>query len=51
MEHSDSTHVAIQIVKGMITLFLESDAKTKSLVVAEFRQVLTSYLEEILAVT
>jgi hypothetical protein len=35
----------------MITLFLESDAKTKPLVVAEFRQVLTSYLEEILAVT
>jgi AcrR family transcriptional regulator len=46
-----AANVAVQIVKGMITLFLESDAKTKPLVVAEFRQVLTSYLEEILAVT
>jgi AcrR family transcriptional regulator len=46
-----ATNVAVQIVKGMITLFLGSDAKTKTLVVAEFRQVLTSYLEEILAVT
>ena len=46
-----AANVAFQIVKGMITLFLESDAKTKPLVVAEFRRVLTSYLEEILAVT
>jgi AcrR family transcriptional regulator len=46
-----AANVAVQIIKGMITLFLESDAKTKPLVVAEFRQVLTSYLEEILAVT
>ena len=46
-----AANVAVQIVKGMITLFLESDAKTKPLVVAEFRRVLTSYLEEILAVT
>ena len=37
--------------KGMITFFLESDAKTKPLVTAEFRRVLTSYLEEALAVT
>ena len=44
-------NVAVQIVKGMMTLFLESDAKTKPLVVAEFRRVLTSYLAEILAVT
>jgi AcrR family transcriptional regulator len=44
-------NVAVQIVKGMMTLFLESDAKTKHLVVAEFRRVLTSYLTEILAVT
>jgi len=43
-------NVAVQIVKGMMTLFLESDAKTKPLVVAEFRRVLTSYLAEILAV-
>jgi hypothetical protein len=33
----------------MITLYLESDAKTKPLVVAEFRRVLTPYLEELLA--
>jgi AcrR family transcriptional regulator len=46
-----AANVAIQIVKGTITLFLESDAKTKPLVVAEFRRVLTSYLEEVLAVT
>jgi AcrR family transcriptional regulator len=44
-----AANVAVQIVKGMITLYLESDAKTKSLVVAEFRGVLTSYLEEVLA--
>jgi hypothetical protein len=35
----------------MITFLLESDVKTKPLVVAEFRRVLTSYLEEALAVT
>ena len=46
-----AANVAVQIVKGMIALFLESDAKTKPLVVAEFRRVLTSYLEEVLAVT
>jgi hypothetical protein len=33
----------------MVTLYLESDAKTKPLVVAEFRRVLTSYLEEVLS--
>jgi AcrR family transcriptional regulator len=44
-------NVAVQLVKGMITFFLESDVKTKPLVVAEFRRVLTSYLEEALAVT
>jgi Tetracyclin repressor-like, C-terminal domain len=46
-----AANVAVQIVKGMITVFLESDAKTKPLVVGEFRRVLTSYLEEVLAVT
>jgi AcrR family transcriptional regulator len=44
-----AANVAVQIVKGMINLYLESDAKTKRLVVAEFRGVLTSYLEEILS--
>jgi AcrR family transcriptional regulator len=44
-----AANVAVQIVKGMINLYLESDAKTKLSVVAEFRRVLTSYLEEILS--
>jgi AcrR family transcriptional regulator len=44
-------NVAVQLVKGMITFFLEADVKTKPLVVAEFRRVLTLYLEEALAVT
>jgi AcrR family transcriptional regulator len=44
-----AANVAVQIIKGMINLYLESDAKTKSSVVAEFRRVLTSYLEEVLS--
>ncbi|HEX4201086.1 MAG TPA: TetR/AcrR family transcriptional regulator [Chthoniobacterales bacterium] len=44
-----ATNVALQIVKGMINLYLESETKTKALVVAEFRRVLSSYLEEVLA--
>jgi AcrR family transcriptional regulator len=44
-----AANVAVQIVKGMINLYLESDAKTKPSVVAEFRRVLTSYLEEVLS--
>jgi AcrR family transcriptional regulator len=44
-----AANVAIQIVKGMINLYLESETKTKALVVAEFRRVLSSYLEEVLA--
>ena len=44
-----AANVAVQIVKGMINLYLESDAKTKALAVAEFRGVLTSYLEEVLS--
>jgi AcrR family transcriptional regulator len=43
-----AANVAVQIVKAMINLYQESDAKTKPLVVAEFRRVLTSYLEEVL---
>jgi len=43
-----AANVAVQIVKAMINLYLESDAKTKPLVAAEFRWVLTSYLEEVL---
>jgi len=44
-----TANVAVQIVKGLINLYLESDTKTKPLVVAEFRRVLTSYLEEVLS--
>lgn len=44
-----AANVAVQIVKGMINLYLESETKTKALVVAEFRRVLSSYLEEVLA--
>jgi Tetracyclin repressor-like, C-terminal domain len=44
-----AANVAVQIVKAMVNLYLESDAKIKPLVVAEFRRVLTSYLEEVLS--
>jgi AcrR family transcriptional regulator len=44
-----AANVAVQIVKGMINLYLESETKTKALVVAEFRRVLSSYLGEVLA--
>ena len=44
-----AANVAVQIIKAMVNLYLESDAKTKPLAVAEFRRVLTSYLEEILS--
>ena len=44
-----AANVAVQIIKAMVNLYLESDAKPKPLAVAEFRRVLTSYLEEILS--
>ena len=44
-----AANVAVQIVKGMINLYLESETKMKVLVVAEFRRVLSSYLGEVLA--
>jgi len=44
-----AANVAVQIVKGMINLYLESETKTKALVVAEFRRVLSSYLGEVLS--
>jgi AcrR family transcriptional regulator len=44
-----AANVAVQIVKGMINLYLESETKTKALVVAEFRRVLSSYLGGVLA--
>jgi AcrR family transcriptional regulator len=44
-----AANVAIQIVKGMINLYLEVETKAKPLVVAEFRGVLSAYLGEVLA--
>jgi AcrR family transcriptional regulator len=44
-----AANVALQIVKGMRTLFSESEAKARPLIEAEFRKVLTSYLEGVLS--
>jgi AcrR family transcriptional regulator len=44
-----AANVTMQIVKGMNALYSESDAKTRPLIEAEFRKVLTSYLEEVLS--
>ena len=44
-----AANVALQIVKGMRTLSSESEAKARPPIEAEFRKVLTSYLEEILS--
>ena len=41
-------NVALQIVKGMRTVYSESGAKARPLIEAEFRKVLTSYLEAVL---
>jgi len=43
-----AANVAVQIVKGMRTLWRETEAKSRDLVAAEFRKVLTSYLQEVL---
>jgi len=40
--------VAVQILKGMTTLWREAEAKSRDLVAAEFRKVLTSYLQGVL---
>ena len=37
-----AANVAVQIVKGMRTLYGEAEAKSRDLVAAEFRKVLTS---------
>ena len=42
-------NVAVQIVKGMKNLYVESEGKTQALVAAEFRKVLASYLEGVLS--
>lgn len=44
-----AANVAIQIIKGMKALYAESDPRTRALVAAEFRPVLTSYLEGVLS--
>ena len=43
-----AANVAVQIVKGMRTLWGETEAKSRDLVAAEFRKLLTSYLQEVL---
>jgi AcrR family transcriptional regulator len=43
-----AANVAIQILKGMTTLWREAEAKSRDLVAAEFRKVLTSYLQRVL---
>ena len=43
-----AANVAVQIVKGMRTLWRETEAKSRDLVAAEFRKVLTSYLQGVL---
>jgi AcrR family transcriptional regulator len=43
-----AANVTIQIVKGMKTLYLESETKSRGLIEAEFRKVLSSYLEDVL---
>jgi hypothetical protein len=43
-----AANVVVQIVKGMTTLWREAEAKSRDLVAAEFRKVLTSYLQRVL---
>jgi hypothetical protein len=43
------TNVSLQIVRGMMTLYAETDQKGKASVVLEFKKVLTSYLESALS--
>jgi len=43
-----AANVAVQILKGMTTLWREADVKSRDLVAAEFRKVLTSYLQGVL---
>jgi AcrR family transcriptional regulator len=43
-----AANVAVQIVKGMRTLWTEAEAKSRDLVAEEFRKVLTSYLQKVL---
>jgi AcrR family transcriptional regulator len=43
-----AANVVLQLVGGMMRVYEESEPKLKSLVVAEFKNVLTSYLEGVL---
>ena len=43
-----AANVAVQIVKGMATLWREAEPKSRDLVAAEFRKVLSSYLQGVL---
>jgi len=44
-----AANVAVQIVKAMMALYRESDAKSREAVPAEFRKVLAAYLEGVLS--
>jgi AcrR family transcriptional regulator len=44
-----AANIALQIVKAMRTLYSQSEAKARSLIEAEFRNVLTSYLKGVLS--
>jgi AcrR family transcriptional regulator len=44
-----AANVAVQIVKGMATLYSESETKSRGLIEAEFRKVLSSYLGGVLS--
>jgi hypothetical protein len=44
-----AANVTLQIVRGMMTLYGEAEPKGKVLVVAEFKKVLTLYLESVLS--
>ena len=46
-----AANVALQILKGMMALYLETEAKSREAVAAEFRSVLTPYLEAVLTET
>jgi AcrR family transcriptional regulator len=44
-----AANVSVQIVKGMKTLYSESDPKARAVLQAEFRKVLAVYLEDVLS--
>jgi hypothetical protein len=44
-----AANVSLQIAKGMRTVYSKSEAKARLLIEAEFRKVLTSYLEGVLS--